>query len=114
MPFFRGAFFAGAFFRGAFFRPVLRFILPFLLLAPASVTVWAAQGGNAGTVHGTVTDPSGAVIPNANVHITNHVSGFERSVPTDATGQFTVTNVPFNPYHLTVSATGFAAASQNL
>jgi hypothetical protein len=95
--------------RGALLRIV------FLLLAvPAAIPVWAAQGGNAGTVHGTATDPSGALIPNASVRISNQLSGFERTVKTDATGQFTVTNVPFNPYRVTVTADGFAPTTQNI
>jgi hypothetical protein len=67
-----------------------------------------AQSGNAGAVRGTVTDPSGAVIPNAVIQLTNQVSGFDRTASTDALGQFLFSNVPFNPYQVTVSAKGFA------
>jgi hypothetical protein len=95
--------------RGALMR-----ILPLLLLTLPALMARAAQGGNAGTIHGTVTDPSSAVIPGASVRISNQMSGFVRTTTTDATGQFTVTNVPFNPYHLSVSAAGFAPASQNV
>jgi hypothetical protein len=95
--------------RGALMR-----ILPLLLLTLPALMARAAQGGNAGIIHGTVTDPSSAVIPGASVRISNQMSGFVRTTTTDATGQFTVTNVPFNPYHLSVSAAGFAPASQNV
>jgi hypothetical protein len=74
----------------------------------------SAQGGNAGVVHGAVTDPSGAVIPNATVHITNAVSGFDRTISTDALGQFGFSNVPFNPYRVDVTANGFAPLSQKV
>jgi hypothetical protein len=74
----------------------------------------SAQGGNAGVVHGTVTDPSGAVISNATVHITNTVSGFDRTASTDALGQFGFSNVPFNPYRIEVSANGFAPLNQKV
>ncbi|HUI85154.1 MAG TPA: TonB-dependent receptor [Candidatus Binatia bacterium] len=57
---------------------------------------------------GTVTDPSGAVVPGATVVIQNPVSEFTRTATTDATGRFTFANVPFNPYHLTANLTGFA------
>jgi len=79
-----------------------------------AVPVFASQGGNAGGVQGTVTDPTGAVIPGATVHMTNQVSGFSRTATTDAQGQFTFSNVPFNPYQVNVSATGFAPLSQGL
>ena len=93
--------------RGTIFR-----ILPLLVLIFAALTV-SAQSGNAGAVRGTVTDPTGAVIPNATVHLTNAASGLDRTAISDATGQFDFSNVPFNPYRITVSANGFAQLSQN-
>ena len=92
--------------RGVSFR-----ILPLLVLIFAALSA-SAQSGNAGPVSGTVTDPTGAVVPNAMVQLTNAVSGFSRTTTTDATGLFTFTNVPFNPYILAVSAKGFAPLSQ--
>jgi len=74
----------------------------------------AAAQSNAGIVHGTVTDPSGAVIPGATVHITNSVSKLDRSATTDATGQFQFANVPFNPYEVNVKANGFSPLKQNV
>jgi predicted thioesterase len=70
--------------------------------------------GSAGEIAGTVSDPSGAVIPGATVTIINRVSSFERTASTDSAGRFSITNVPFNPYHLTVSATGFATHVQDI
>ena len=87
-------------------------ILPLAGFLVAALAVPAAQSGNAGPVHGTVTDPSGAVIPGAVVHLTNSVSGLDRSAKTDATGQFEIDNVPFNNYNISVSAQGFAAMNQ--
>ncbi len=87
-------------------------ILSILVLCLAALGA-QAQGGNAGTVRGTVTDPSGAVIPNAKVHLTNEVSGLDRTVATGATGQFEFSNIPFNPYRIEVSAQGFSPSSQN-
>jgi hypothetical protein len=73
-----------------------------------------AQTGNSGTISGTVTDPSGAVIANATVTIHNVVSGFERTTTTDSSGDFTFANIPFNPYHLTVTADGFQSYTQDV
>ncbi len=94
-------------------RDTIRRILPILILIFASLHL-CAESSEAGTVHGTVTDPSGAVIPGAKVHLINEVSGLDRTVATDATGQFIFANVPFNPYRITVSANGFAPLSQSL
>ena len=74
----------------------------------------AGQTGNSGTIEGTVKDPSGAAVTNATVEIDNLVSAYSRKTLTGADGAFRFTNVPFNPYHLTVNASGFAACTQDL
>ena len=61
----------------------------FILILSLGITAlpaWVAgQGmGSAGTVKGTVKDPSGAVIPGATARIYNPVTGFERTASTDA------------------------------
>ena len=74
----------------------------------------AQSAGNSTSVTGVVLDPSGAVVPNVSVEIHNPVSGFARTVVTDAAGRFSIPNVPFNPYHLSVSGQGFAAYSRDI
>jgi hypothetical protein len=71
----------------------------------------AAQLGNSGSIEGTVKDPSGAVIPGATVQIVNPVSGYTSTATTDPSGAYQFTNVPFNPYHVTISANGFVSFS---
>ena len=75
---------------------------------------FGAQTGNSAPVHGTVTDPTGAVIPGATVHLTNPVSGLDRTAVTDGTGNFAIPNVPFNRYTVEVTATGFAPLHQGV
>lgn len=87
------------------------FFLVILALAPFCAR---AQGGNAGAVRGSVTDPTGAVIPGATVHLTNSVSGLDRTATTDAAGNFEIPNVPFNAYQVAVSAPGFAPMRQSV
>ena len=70
--------------------------------------------GNSGSINGTVVDPTGAVVDKATVEIRNPVSGLDRSTTTDAAGKFAFTNIPFNPYHLVVTAEGFAATVQDV
>ncbi len=83
------------------------FCLFVFLFSSASFTLHAQS--NSGSLNGVVTDPSGAVIPGASVTIQNPVSAYTRTTTTDAAGHFRFTNLPFNPYHLTVTRTGFAA-----
>jgi Carboxypeptidase regulatory-like domain/TonB-dependent Receptor Plug Domain len=90
-------------------------VLLFVFCIFACVTASSAQtGGNASAIVGTVSDPSGAVVPNATVSIHNPVSGLDRSTTTDSSGAFSFTNVPFNPYHLTVTANGFSIYAQDV
>lgn len=93
-------------------RAVFGAVVLSLMLTP--LFAHAAQSGNAAGIHGTVTDPTGAVIPNATVHLSNTISGLDRTTTTDATGNFDFANVPFNNYKLAVSAPGFAAKTQQL
>ncbi len=74
----------------------------------------AQSAGNAGTLAGTVSDPTGAIVPQAIVTILNPVSGYERKSTTDAAGRYQFTNIPLNPYHLTVSAPGFSSVVQDV
>jgi hypothetical protein len=73
-----------------------------------------AQGASSTSISGTVFDPSGAVVANATVVILNPVSSYQRTIVTDSSGNFRFPNVPFNPYHLTVTAPGFAPWVQDV
>jgi hypothetical protein len=69
---------------------------------------------NSASLNGTVLDPSGAVVANATVEIHNPVSHFDRSTMTDSAGRFSFPNVPFNPYHLSVTGAGFTPYAQDV
>jgi hypothetical protein len=73
----------------------------------------AAQSlGSAGTVNGVVTDPNGAVVPGATVKINNPITGYTRTVNTEADGSFRFNDVPPNNYQVAVEAEGFSATQQ--
>ncbi len=63
---------------------------------------------------GTVADSTGAVIPGATVTIANAVSGYTRTQKSDSAGHFQFVNVPFNPYQLSVSSTGFQSFTKRV
>jgi hypothetical protein len=67
-----------------------------------------------GSVSGTVTDPSGAVIANANLALTSTATGATRTTKSNTSGYYTFQYVPPGQYKLTTSVTGFATASQLL
>src|SRR5258707_624571 len=74
----------------------------------------ASAQTSSGTLQGVITDPTNAVVSGASVQIHNPVSGYDRTVTTDGAGRFTISNIPFNPYHLTVSVKGFAPYTQDV
>ena len=69
------------------------------------------QGGATGAIAGTVQDPSGAFVANANVRITNQETNvLERSVTTGPDGVFTVALLPVGTYVVDIHSEGFADA----
>ncbi|MGA2170578.1 MAG: carboxypeptidase-like regulatory domain-containing protein [Terracidiphilus sp.] len=88
-----------------------------LLLALLGVFLFAVtnisfgQDTNA-SLSGTVTDPSGAAIPGANMALTNEATGFTTKFVSDGAGEYTFRNLTPGKYDLTVSANGFKSTDQ--
>jgi hypothetical protein len=80
-------------------------VLTPMLLAPQGRAF--AQAQNTGSIFGTVTDPSGAVIPNATVTAAEPSKGVNRAIQSSKTGEFLLSDLPVGTYILTVTATGF-------
>ena len=81
----------------------------FLVLLMATGIAYG-QGGAAGTILGTVTDATGAVIPNAKVTITNTGTGITHVTETTGAGDYAVPDLVPGPYRVDVEATGFSKA----
>ena len=88
----------------------LALVTSLLLLGPCAF----GQNLSSGTIRGSVLDPSGAAVKGAAVEIQNPVTGYSRTVQADDQGNFEFPNVPFNPYHLSVTAAGFEASQQDV
>lgn len=73
----------------------------------------ATAQATSGTMTGVVTDPSGAVVPNANVIITDTQHGSSVTTTTNAEGLFTRTQLANSTYDVKVSASGFQPTQQN-
>ena len=90
---------------------------PFFQMCGVVVLVLSAAFGvsgqaTSGRISGTVTDSSGAVIPNAAVTVTNSATNLVRTAVTDDSGFYTVTNLPVGTYSVQVERTGFKKANQ--
>jgi len=64
---------------------------------------------NSGTIQGSVLDASRAAVVGATVQIANPVSHYTEQAVSNGQGKFELDNIPFNNYHLTVTAPGFQA-----
>jgi len=82
----------------------------FALTMSLSAPIFAQVTG--ATLVGTVTDPSGGQVPNANVSIKNRATGVERDVATDSAGFYSAPNLLPGTYDITITASGFSTAVQ--
>src|SRR4051812_42147892 len=90
------------------FRGVRIAVFLSVLVRLGNLGLALAQGlGGAGTIQGTVKDPTGGVMQAVEVRISNPVSGFSRTTTTDTGGKYVFSNLPPNPYHISVVAQGF-------
>jgi hypothetical protein len=78
-----------------------------LLALPAILTSTLFASGPTGTITGTVTDPSGAVVRNAGITILNEATNAVREAETNAAGDYTVTLLTPGRYRITVESAGF-------
>src|SRR5262250_2313404 len=70
-----------------------------------------AQGlGASGSIMGTVTDTSGAVIPNATVTVTDANRGIKRTTTSDTTGRYLMTGLSPTAYNVSAERNGFQTA----
>jgi len=81
----------------------VRIFLVFVLLAAISLSAQTFRG----TILGTVTDPSGAVVAGAKVTVKNTGTGLERASETSGDGSYSIPELPIGTYNVTVTQSGF-------
>jgi hypothetical protein len=90
-----------------------------LLMLAALVFAFAFAGSasaqnETGQIFGKVTDPNGAVVPNATVTLKAVETGAQRTTTTDDAGNYIITNIQPALYDITASASGFAPVTQRI
>jgi hypothetical protein len=78
-----------------------------LLVLAFAVGVLGQGVGFSGTIKGTVSDPTGAAVPNATITLTGVDTGFHRTAVTDGDGEFLLTGIPPASYDVRIDAKGF-------
>ena len=81
----------------------LRIILCFVVMATASLAAQTFRG----TILGTVTDPTGAVVAGAQVSVKNTGTGQVRTTTTSGDGSYSLPELPIGTYDVTVTQSGF-------
>jgi hypothetical protein len=100
-------------FAGSFSQAVRRNGSRLTILLAALFVIFAVPAlAQEATIVGTVTDPSGAAVPNAAITITNTDTGVARSLPTNLDGQYVAPDLIIGHYNVRVAATGFKASEQ--
>jgi hypothetical protein len=87
----------------------IRIIFAFVFLAAASLAAQTFRG----TILGTITDQSGAVLPGAKVTVRNVATGLERTTQTSADGSYAVPELPIGTYAVTITQSGFQTSVTN-
>src|SRR5215510_10329112 len=86
-------------------RPVLRSLIFLAAFFPGTLA-WG-QASNTGTVNVTVDDEAGALIPDAQLQLTDLTTNDARKAVTQHTGTYSFVNLAFGVYQLTVTKSGF-------
>ena len=99
------------------YRKMLQPLAGTLVLAGAFACVSSGRASaqaDTGRVVGTVTDSTGAVIPNASITLLNKTTGLKLIGSSNASGELNVSAVPAGDYTATISASGFETETQAL
>ena len=82
-----------------------------MLLLSAGTAAWAQAGR--GGISGTITDPSGALVPGAKVTALNHATGITQSTVSTAAGLYSFVSLNPGDYEVKASRTGFESVAQD-
>src|SRR5882672_5859764 len=85
------------------FKMKFQVAVAFVVVAVASLTAQTFRG----TILGTVTDPTGAVVAGAQVKVRNASTGLERATVTSSDGSYSTPELPIGTYDVTVTQSGF-------
>jgi hypothetical protein len=90
-----------------------RAVLVVLLLTALPLTTFVQAQSSTTSLRGTVSDPQGAVLPDATVTLSSPATGFSESKKTDRDGVYQFLQLPPGTYTLTVNKPGFAPLKEN-
>ena len=90
------------------------FVRFFAFMSVIILVAATAHAQSTATVQGTVLDTQKAAVPGATVVVRNTATGAERTLVTDATGNFAAASLPPGPYQVEVSLQGFQTQTREV
>src|SRR5258708_24650526 len=87
-----------------------KWVLTLVVGALATVAGFGQAGGLNGQIEGTITDPTGALVPSVKVDVVNVNTSYKRSTTTDSSGFFRFALLPPGSYTVTTNVSGFGDA----
>jgi hypothetical protein len=87
-------------------------LLMFLMFLPGTLLLHAQI--NTASLSGLATDPTGAILADVSVKVTNPATGYTRTVRTDAAGLYSFQDLPIGQYEVNVNASGFSPESAHV
>ena len=97
-------------------RPNSRLFVGLILFLAAAALLFSplanAQLAGKGEIKGSVTDPTGAVVPGATIVATSNARGISSTVTSNGSGEFTISPLDADIYTLTATASGFQTLTQ--
>jgi hypothetical protein len=94
--------------KSRFWSSIQRLVTVALLVASCGALLYA-QSTTDGAIGGTVYDTNGAVVPNAQIIVHNNGTNAEKTLKSDNSGYFRVTNLASGTYTVTINQQGFAS-----
>jgi hypothetical protein len=98
---------------GVAFDKALRCFGSWMLLATVALTAITCSAQQQATLSGIISDPSGAVVPEATVHVTNVETQVTATALSNVTGYYLLLNLTPGTYTITAQKEGFKTATQS-
>jgi hypothetical protein len=95
-------------------RHTIKMMAAVLMLIAGTTVAWAQASSSTAEVRGQITDSTGAVIPGAQVTLTDTAKGTTRTATTDEEGNYTFVGLLPSTYDLKIEAKGFAGSTSRL
>jgi hypothetical protein len=99
--------------RGNQFPKTFHRVLALIVVLTVAALPVFGQAVNSASIHGLVTDPSGAVVSGAAIKVTQVSTGLVRTTTTGTDGSYSVPNLPVGQYKVEISSQGYRTYAQN-